>query len=61
MHRNITNAGQHRSVGWHIQASEFFDRTLECDPRYKEVVVALAIAVDRFGFFKKRFSSMIRR
>ena len=54
MHRNITSAGQHWfSVGRYAEAIGWFDRALERDPRYKEVLVALASAVDRLGLFQE--------
>ena len=41
------------SVGRYAEAIGWFDRALECDPRYKEVLVALASAVDRLGLFQE--------
>ena len=40
-------------VGRYADAIECFDNALECFPRYKEVLVALAAAVDRLGLFQE--------
>ncbi|MCJ7741081.1 MAG: tetratricopeptide repeat protein, partial [Methanoregula sp.] len=41
------------SVGRYAEAIEWFDRALERDPLCKEVLVALASAVDRLGLFQE--------
>jgi tetratricopeptide (TPR) repeat protein len=40
-------------VGRYAEDIEWFNRALERDPRYKEVLVALAAAVDRLGLFRE--------
>jgi hypothetical protein len=40
-------------VGRYAEAIEWFNRDLERDPWYKEVLVALAAAVDRLGLFRE--------